>query len=126
MLQKIQGEDEMSAPSDRSGVAIRATAPGRPRKPLGLLLSGLILMSVIAPPAADMALASPAKGPPQPLGPAGPAGPVSPLGPMGPMGPNGPKGPVGPAGSVGPIGPAGPASPLGPKGPVGPVGYQWL
>jgi hypothetical protein len=64
-MQAIQSEDKMIASSHRSDVADRAAAPsrseGRPRKPLVLLLSGLILIGVGAPPMAEPAYATPAK-----------------------------------------------------------------
>ena len=65
-MQMIQGGDKMIASSHHSDVAPRASAPGRaegrPRKPRVLLLSGLILIGVAAPPMQGTAYAKRAKG----------------------------------------------------------------
>jgi hypothetical protein len=61
----IRREDKMIASSLHPDIAPRAPAPigteSRPRKPLALLLSGLILIGVAAPPMADTAYGTPVK-----------------------------------------------------------------
>jgi hypothetical protein len=58
-MQTIQSEDKMIAGPHHSDVTVGALATsgaeGRPRQPLVLLLSGLILIGVVAPPTADVA-----------------------------------------------------------------------
>jgi hypothetical protein len=61
-MQTIRREDKMIASSLHPDIASRAPAPSRPRKPIVPLLCGLILFGVVAPPAADMAFATPAAG----------------------------------------------------------------
>jgi hypothetical protein len=58
-MQTIRREDKMIASSLHPDIASRAPAPSRterrPRRPIVLLLCGLTLFGVAAPPAADMA-----------------------------------------------------------------------
>jgi hypothetical protein len=60
----IRREDKMIASSLHPDIAPRAPAPSgtesRPRKPIALLLSGLILIGGGAPPVAETACATPA------------------------------------------------------------------
>jgi hypothetical protein len=62
-MQTIRREDKMIASSLHPDIASRTPTPSRtesrPRKPLVLLLCGLILSGVVAPPAADAASARP-------------------------------------------------------------------